>query len=397
MLSKNALTRRLKRSFLKSDHRYFAVCSPGFEHELGQEIEALEVAHSPQFVKGGVEFYGPLDLVYEANLRLNTANRLLLRLKDFPAHSFPMLFNQAQRIPWEFIIPDGASFVVRASASNSRLNMKRRLIDTCQSAISRRLDDLGIKSTYDDGGDLEFLLRISSDRATISFNTTGLNLHKRGYKQYSMQAPIRETLAAGVLMRLGHQSFDLLVDPFCGSGTFILEAARMASHIAPGANRSFAYMHSSFFNKRMHDASIRRANEGASAATGKTFLGFDVSTHAIQAARSNADAAGLGKVVQFDKSDFRDVDYSLLGRGKANKLLVCNPPYGRRIHIDRDDEQPLFAHFASLTSWTIAIVTPDETHRLLGRRDVSTPETAYEVSHFSNGGISTSLHVFRPR
>jgi putative N6-adenine-specific DNA methylase len=396
MLTEAALQRRIKRRFLRSLHSYFAVCSPGFEPELVNEVQDLTSSSSVRQFPGGVEFAGPISLAYEANLMLNTASRVLQRVKDFPAHTFPILFSQLARIPWEFWIRNGMSYRIRVSARQSRLNMKQRLIDTCREAIDHRLGSLGLTSIYNKDSTFEFVLRLLNDRATVSFNTSGINLHKRGYKQLTVTAPIRETIAAGILLRLKHKRYDLVVDPFCGSGTFILEAARMSLYWPPGASREFAFIQAPFFSQGTLNAALREAKKANVDLTIRTtrFAGFDASRKAVDVAQANAASARLSNYVSFEHSDYRAVDFSSLAAQSSNNLLVTNPPYGKRLSVEGSAGAAVLVEILpKLSGWTVAIIRPEGNSDPF--TDVATKlrSVQYYVSRFSNGGIPSQLHV----
>jgi putative N6-adenine-specific DNA methylase len=397
MLTEVALQRRIKRRFLRNTHTYFAVCTAGFEPELANEVRGLPSASTVRQFSGGVEFTGPISLVYEANLKLNSASRVLQRIKDFPAQTFTVLFSQLSRIPWEFWIRDNMTYSIRVSAQRSKLNMKRRLIETCQEAICSRLRAQGLSSKYDDHSTFEFVLRLWSNHATVSFNTSGVHLHKRGYKQFTVPAPIRETIAAAILMRLGYRAYDLVIDPFCGSGTFILEAARMSINRPPGTSREFSFMQAPFFSQGTLNAALRDAKK-ATATTIATarFAGFDVSHRAIDAARANAASAMLDKCASFEHSDYRMVNYSSLAAESNNKLLVANPPYGKRVSIEGGASEFFLEEILpQLSGWTVAVIQPVD-HRIsfaqVARRSNS---IEYVVSRFRNGGIASQLHVLK--
>ncbi|MEX2536180.1 MAG: hypothetical protein WD273_11350 [Trueperaceae bacterium] len=343
-------------------------------------------------VHGGVSFLAPLDAIYWANLGLNTAHRVLLRLREFPAHTFSMLFDQVNRVDWELWLPDGGSFSVRVSAKESRLNMKKRLEETCGLAIQQRLSACGANATYDHDSMVEITVRIVNNRAVLSLNTSGPNLYKRGYKPYSVVAPIRETLAAGILLAIGHHHFDVIVDPFCGSGTFVLEAARITSGKPAGGDRQFTFMQLPFFNeskfKRIRSSFTKRLPVGK-------YFGFDISGRSIQAARMNAEKAQLTGVVVFEESDVRTVDFNQLGAREQRRLVVTNPPYGRRVATSGlSEKQALNTLVDKLSGWTLAFVSPD---RSLYNKSLNTKLAGVAMKSralaFSNGGIQTYLYV----
>jgi putative N6-adenine-specific DNA methylase len=388
MLTQNALRRRLKRRLLKEVHTFFASCSPGFEEVLETEVRAIAPDNSVAVLAGGVEFTGPLDLIYTANMKLNTANRVLLRIKTFPARTFPMLYDQIGRIDWELYISEGVRFDVFVRSHKSALNMSKRIADTVISSIHARLSSF--YSTEVQATDpMELLVRLDHDFCTISFNTSGRHLHKRGYKLDTVDAPLRETVASSVLLQLDHSKHDLIVDPFCGSGTYLLESARMARGVPPGAFRSFSFESTPFFQKSKLEKVKCRAEHHNGIAT---YIGFDVSKSAIEAARRNAARANLDDLVRFDSADFRDVDFQSLGGTFRRPLLISNPPYGRRVKISRGSSLSSHELKSKLSGWKVAVLTVDREQVAGGLiRNLGNPQTTLV---FRNGGLKTYLNVF---
>lgn len=390
MLSTNALERRLKRRVRRVEHTLAAVCAPGFEQELLGELTETLGRSQYQIVSGGVEFKGSLLLAYSANLKLRTANRVLLRIKTFKALTFPMLFDQLRRIEWELWVPNGGSFRVRVAVKDSKLNMKARIVDTCRKAVESTLAAQGISATFDPESDYEFLLRLYENNATVSFNTSGQNLHKRGYKQYSVNAPIRETLAASILRRVNFLNFDVVVDPFCGSGTLVLEASQMELNIAPGAARKFAFMDAPFFEERKWLRLIEQAANDVkdNSSFSRSYFGSDVSRPAVIAATKNANRAGVSRLVEFLHLDYRNFNFAGISRGR--NLLVTNPPYGKRLTVAGETNARLFDEIASnLPGWTLAYVKPKSKPVYLSEKYMK----KVQVVNFRNGGIPSELHI----
>jgi putative N6-adenine-specific DNA methylase len=345
MLSPRALERRLKRHFLKETHSFFAVCALGFEDVLEQELEQLAArqgqgtdlkarANGTQtFIPtprleiigkepGGVTFTGPLDLMYHTNLWLRTAHRILLRIDNFLAQSYPMLFNKASKIPWELYLPK--TFTIQVSSKSSRLHQHKTIAKTINDAIQQRLQPLGIKAILLKSAPLEIHARLFQDRCTLSINTSGEHLHKRGYRQFVSEAPIRETLAASLLQTLDLANFDQIVDPMCGSGTFPIEAALLGNNLAPGLQRSFAFERLPGFQSSKWERFKKEARAKARAPN-TTYAGFDINPNNIQLAKENATKAGM--VVDFRVADA--ITLKLQHQGKT--LLVSNLPYGKRL------------------------------------------------------------------
>ena len=234
----NATTLRGKMK--KKQSQFFIITAPGLEEICGAEAVALglnEVRPS----SGGVAFSGGLRELYAANLHLRTATRILVRLGDFKATDFPELFRKALRLPWgSFLRPD-TSIEIRASAHRSRLIHTGRIVETVGSAIERALGRAA-PSNGDAGFKQLILVRFEEDSCTISCDSSGELLHKRGYRSAAGAAPLRETLAAASLLLLGWDGSIPLCDPLCGSGTIVVEGGLMATHQPPGRHRHFAFM-----------------------------------------------------------------------------------------------------------------------------------------------------------
>jgi putative N6-adenine-specific DNA methylase len=414
-LSPNALERRLKRHFMKETHSYFAVCALGFEDVLEKELKNLRqgdnlrqedketrgqgeesspllpVSLSPLLTitgkePGGVSFTAPLTAMYHTNLRLRSAHRVLLRIDDFLAQSYPMLFNKALKVPWELYL--SKDYTLQVSSKTSRLHQQKNIAKTLQDAITKRLEPLGITPKLNENAPLEIHVRLFQDRCTLSINTSGEHLHKRGYRQLVSEAPIRETLAASLLLGLNWHEDDLTVDPvlfvdpvlvvdlMCGSGTFPIEAALLGQNLAPGLNRSFAFEHLPGFQKSKWERFKREAKEQARDSK-TTYLGFDIDPKNIAIAQENAAKAGVK--VDVSVADATVLNISKLSIPKQGKvLLVSNLPYGERLDdgVLEAFAKNLKKHFAG---WSFAFVCKD-TRWLKGFK-------IQQTQAFENGGI----------
>ncbi len=376
-LSPRALERRLKRHFLKKTHSFFAVCALGFEDVLEQELKQLrenrkqktETLSITGKEPGGISFTGPLELMYHTNLWLRSAHRVLLRIDDFLAQSYPMLFNKASKIPWELYLPQ--QFNIQVSSKTSRLHQHKNVAKTLNDAIQDRLKPLGLQSKPSDNAPLELHVRFFQDRCTLSINTTGEHLHKRGYRQLVSEAPIRETLAASLLLSLDWQAYDLIVDPMCGSGTFPIEAALLGATRAPGLERGFALETLPGFQTTKWKRFKLEAQKIAQIPQ-CNYLGFDIDPKNIAIARENAPQAGVK--IEFAVSDARALE--LPKQGKS--LLVSNLPYGERLEdtVLKDFAKNLEENFKG---WSFGFVCKDA--RWLKNFTIQHKKT------FENGGI----------
>ncbi len=357
-LTERALERRLKRHFRKARHRFLAACAPGLEPLLKDELGALPELGELESHPGGVSFTGPLDTVYHANLNLRTAHRVLLRLGEGLAQNLPMLYERARKVPWELVLGFAEHYSVHASAKASRLMHRKQLSHTLADAVQARLEPLGLTPRLTDGSDLELHLRLFQDRATLSFNTSGVHLHKRGYRQATAKAPLRETLAAAILLATGAKRFDLILDPMCGAGTLIIEAALIARDLAPGRARAFAFEQAAFFQASKWERLRREREAAALERAAVKLVANDRNAGALAAARGNAERAGVAEDITFTQHDA--LELNLAAMPGERKLLVANLPYGRRIGDERS-ARALHARLArkllEAQGWHYALLT----------------------------------------
>jgi len=357
---------------------YFAVTTPGLEPVCAAELAALEI---PDVVAlgGGVEFTGELRELYLANLWLRSAARILVRLGDVQARDFPTLFKRLVRLPWGRFIKPGSSYQVRATCHRSRLSHSGRVAQTCRDAISRALG-----TDEGDNGQATVYLRLEADRCQVSVDSSGDLLHRRGYRQASVAAPLRENLAAACLLKLGYDGSQPLIDAMTGSGTFAIEAALIALHRAPGLARRFAFFdwpkyRAGLWQQLCREAQRREANELPA-----PIIAVDNNRKAIEAARRNLQAARLQGMIQLVCQPMQD-----LIRPCANGLLICNPPYGER--LGRTAKlQALYRELGHVygdifSGWQGALVCPDS--GLV--RNTGLPFESF--LRFSNGGIRVAL------
>jgi putative N6-adenine-specific DNA methylase len=377
-LTPRGLERRLKRHLLKETHEFFAVCAVGFEEALEQELLAFSpllniVSKEP----GGITSTAPLEALYFANLHLRTAHRVLLRIDDFLAQSYPMLFNKVRKIPWELYLGFNKMYSIQVSAKESRLHQHKTIAKTIHDGITDYLKPLGLSPKLTDDAPLEIHARFFQDRCTLSINTSGEHLHKRGYRQLVSEAPIRETLAASILQRVDVQSFNTIVDPMCGSGTFLIEAAMILKNIAPGLQRSFAFEYLPFFQSSKWERFKREAS-AKQQETSVKLLGFDIDTKNIKIAKANAAKAGVADAMSFEVADAKTLQVSSTDKS----LIVCNVPYGERL------ESTVLKPFAknlqqNFKGWHFAFVTKEmkwlESFSIQGSK------------RFQNGGLNVYL------
>ncbi len=296
--------------------KLFAVCAPGLEPFLAKELEQLGLPlaqtcsiktslddNSPEEV-GGVEFGGSLRDAYWANLHLRTANRVLVRLGAFQATAFSQLRKKMFRLPWEEYLSPGQPVALRVTCHKSRLYHSCGVAERVVGAICHRLGQPPPVQKYDEdaGKNLPQLIvvRIVSNRCTVSMDSSGELLYRRGYRLATAKAPLRETLAAAILMASDWDGVSPLLDPFCGSGTIVIEAALLAKKLPPGRARSFAFMHWPNFNPEMWEEVLGKGQAGP-AINLPIILASDRDPGVIQAAQANAARAGVAEGIEFSR------------------------------------------------------------------------------------------------
>lgn len=346
-----------------------APCHFGLEAVLKREI--LDLGYEILQVEDGrVTFSGDAEAVAYANLFLRTADRILLKVGRFEARTFEELFEGTKDLPWERYIPKNGKFwVAKANSIRSKLFSPSDIQSIMKKAMVERL-----KSRYhlewfpEDGEAFPIRVAIVKDQVLVGLDTTGVPLHKRGYRAMTSKAPISETLAAALLMLTPWKGDRILVDPFCGSGTFPIEAALMAANMAPGLRRSFqaeSWEHivpgTCWQNAREDGESLidRRAETD--------IQGFDIDGAVIRGARENARAAGVEKLIHFQQRPAAELSHP----GKYG-FLVTNPPYGERLE-DKERLPELYRtlgeRFAALDTWSLYVITGyEEAERFLGRK-----------------------------
>ncbi len=346
-----------------------APCHFGLEAVLKREI--LDLGYEILQVEDGrVTFSGDAEAVAYANLFLRTADRILLKVGRFEARTFEELFEGTKDLPWERYIPKNGKFwVAKANSIRSKLFSPSDIQSIMKKAMVERL-----KSRYhlewfpEDGEAFPIRVSIVKDQVLVGLDTTGIPLHKRGYRVMTSKAPISETLAAALLMLTPWKGDRILVDPFCGSGTFPIEAALMAANMAPGLRRSFqaeSWEHivpgTCWQNAREDGESLidRRAETD--------IQGFDIDGAVIRGARENARAAGVEKLIHFQQRSAAELSHP----GKYG-FLVTNPPYGERLE-DKERLPELYRtlgeRFAALDTWSLYVITGyEEAERFLGRK-----------------------------
>ncbi len=349
-------------------------------YDLGYEISSVE--------DGRITFEGDAEAVCRANIFLRTAERVLIRLGSFPAYTYDQLFEGVKALPLEEFLPRDAEFpVVKASSVKSKLFSPSDIQSIVKKAVVERL-----KETYhltwfpENGARYPIRVFLHKDMAEITLDTTGDSLHKRGYRKYTAPAPISENLAAAILMMTPWKKDRILVDPFCGSGTFLIEAALIASGIAPGKSRSFmAENWDSPIDKKLWQESREEAADLEELSVNPELQGYDIDPTALDMARKNARLAGVEDKIHFQKRDVKELSHA-----KKYGFLVTNPPYGERL---KDEDLFQLYHtlgdaYRSLDSWSLYMITGyEQAEKAMGIK-------ATKNRKLYNGMIKTYLYQF---
>jgi len=346
-----------------------APCHFGLEAVLKKEI--LDLGYEIVRVEDGrVTFAGDEDAICRANIFLRTAERILLKVGQLHAVTFDELFEGIKALPWENYIPsDGKFWVAKASSVKSKLFSPSDIQSIVKKAIVERLKGVYSLQWFPETG-AEYPIRISfmKDEAVVCLDTTGLSLHKRGYRTMVSKAPIKETLAAALLMLTPWHKDRILVDPFCGSGTFPIEAAMMAANIAPGMNRSFtAEKWTNFVGRKYWYGAIDEANDLVDDQIETDIQGYDIDGDIIKAARQNAREAGVDHLIHFQQRPLSELSHP-----KKYGFIVSNPPYGERLE-EKSHLPVLYTEigdrFRELDSWSMYLITSyEDAEKYIGKK-----------------------------
>lgn len=337
--------------------RLFASSAPGLEPLLAEEVRALGVS-APDIVPGGVEMEGELELVYRANLELGLAQQVRLRMAAFQARRFPQLVRGVASIDWRSWLAPGASIRVRVSAKKSRLFHTAAIEERVRQGIA---DALGEPPGEADEGALRLHVRMQDDECTLSLDTSGEPLHRRGYRLQSGKAPLREDLARAIVVASGWDRESPLVDPLMGAGTIPIEAAILARGRAPGIGRRFAFMEAPGFDEALWSGLVEAARGRERKGELPLIAGSDRDAGALDAARANAARADVEADLTFE--------HATLGQAAAlaeplpeRGAFVTHPPYGKRVGKAsslRDLYRSLGARMEALPpGWAGAVVVP---------------------------------------
>ncbi|WP_138309705.1 MULTISPECIES: class I SAM-dependent RNA methyltransferase [unclassified Clostridium] len=365
-----------------------APCHFGLEAVLKKEI--LDLGYEISLVEDGrVTFIGDDEAICRANVFLRTAERVLLKAGSFKAETFEELFQGTRDIPWEDFIPeDGKFWVAKASSIKSKLFSPSDIQSIMKKAMVERLKNrYGVTWFPENGASYPLRVFLYKDVVTVGIDTSGESLHKRGYRTLTSKAPITETLAAALILLTPWNRDRILVDPFCGSGTFPIEAAMMAANMAPGMNRSFlAEEWKNVIKRKCWYEAMDEANDLVDGDVQADIQGYDVDGDIIKAARSNAQSAGVDHMIHFQQ---RPV--SALSHPKKYGFIISNPPYGERIE-EKANLPALYREigerFEALDAWSMYLITSyEDAQKYIGRK-------ADKNRKIYNGMLKTYFYQF---
>ncbi len=338
-----AFAGRVKRHIVAHSYRYLAVCQPGLQGICAAEARAADLA-DVRLTDAGVEFVGKLADCYRANLWLRTPSRILLRADEYAARANEELFRKTLARPWELWLSPAVPVQVEAHVRRSRIGHEGNTAVTFAEAVRRRFRDAGLSpppptkdtAAHADEPTQRVILHLVENRLTVSLDTTGEHLHRRGYRLEHTGAPLRENLAATVLLWAGCSDprYAVVDDPMCGSGTIPIEAALISMNVAPGLRRGFCFQHWPSFQDRTWAYLVRTAEAAPEVEPAVRVVGSDSDPAALETARENARRAGVAHVVEFRVADAygaEPTEARQTATGAGRRLVVTNPPYGKRL------------------------------------------------------------------
>lgn len=346
---------------MKNKFNLIATAAAGLEAVVGRELRDL--GYECQVENGRVRFSGDISTIIESNLWLRAADRIKIIVGQFPARTFEELFQGVFGLDWEKYLPLGCKFPIsKAKCVKSKLHNEPSVQAISKKAVVKKLqkhfhrpEGVPLQET---GAEFKIEVSILKDVATVMIDTTGSSLFKRGYRVEKGGAPIKENMAAAILLLSNWYPDKPLIDPTCGSGTFCIEAAMMARKIAPGLKRDFAFEDWNWVDKNLVKQARQKAEEAIDKELELDISGSDIDARLIEIAKKNALAAGVAEDIQFKQMRLQD-----LKTEKTNGVILSNPPYGERL-LDDDAIAKLYKEmgqtFSSLKTWSIFVLTSDE-------------------------------------
>lgn len=363
-------------------------CHFGLEAVLKKEIYDLGY-DVLQVEDGRITFAGDAEAICRGNIFLRTTERVLLKVGSFRAVTFEELFQGIKALPWEAYIPaDGKFWVTKASSVKSKLFSPSDIQSIAKKAMVERMkQEYELDWFPENGASYPVRIFLYKDEVTVTLDTTGESLHKRGYRYLSSKAPLTETLAAALLMLTPWHPDRILVDPFCGSGTFAIEAAMIAANMAPGLNRHFlSETWGNLIDRELWDDCFEEARDMVNTDVDVDIQGYDIDGEIIKAARDNARRAGVDGLIHFQQRPVSELHHP-----KKYGFIITNPPYGERLE-EKEALPALYTEigeaYRRLDSWSMYMITSyTDTERYIGRK-------ADKNRKIYNGMLKTYFYQF---
>ena len=348
---------------------FIAPCHFGLEAVLKREIQNLgyEIVDVDD---GRITFAGPASAIARANINIRTSERILLKCGSFRATTFDDLYEGIRHIPWARIIPrDGRFWVTKVATNKSKLFSQTSIQSIAKKAMVESMAGTYHLNRFSEDGD-EYPVRIfiKKDEVSVGLDTTGISLHKRGYRRLVGKAPISETLAAALIMLTPWREDRLLVDPFCGSGTFPIEAAMIGANIAPGVNRDFtSCTWEKFIDKKLWYEAYDEARSLERTDVDMKLIGYDLDSQIIKCAMQNAEEAGVSQYIHFQAKPVAE-----LSSPKSYGFIITNPPYGERLE-EKEALPELYRvigeRYRALDNWSMFLITSyEDAEKYIGRK-----------------------------
>ena len=369
-------------------YEFIVPCHFGLEAVLKREI--IDLGYDVTSVEDGrVTFFGDEEALARANIGLRTAERILIKLGSFKAETFEELFQGTKALPLDEYIPkNGRFWVTKASSVKSKLFSPSDIQSIMKKAMVECMKEkYHIEWFPEDGDDYPIRVFIMKDMVTVGLDTSGDSLHKRGYRKLTAKAPIAENLASALLMLTPWNKDRILIDPFCGSGTFCIEAAMMACNMAPGMNRQFpASKWSHIAAKSVWDDAYEEAKEDVDMPQSLNVQGYDLDPKMVKIARENAKLAGVEHLIHFQERDIKD-----LASPKKYGFIVTNPPYGERLE-EKENLPELYStigeRFKNMDTWSMYLISSyQDCEKYIGRK-------ADKNRKIYNGMLKTYFYQF---
>lgn len=366
-----------------------APCHFGMEAVLKREIQDLGYDVS-RVEDGKITFIGDMEAVCYANVFLRSAERILIKVGAVHAETFDELFEGTKALPWEKYIPeDGKFWVAKATSIKSKLFSPSDIQSIMKKAMVERLKKVYHKEWFtEEGASYPVRVTFMKDEAVIGLDTSGESLHKRGYRKLTSKAPITETLASALILFTPWKKNRILVDPFCGSGTFPIEAAMIAANMAPGMNRSFlADKWTNLIPKKTWYEVMDEAHDLMDLYVETDIQGYDIDPSVVKAARENAKMAGVDHLIHFQQRPVSELNHP-----KKYGFVITNPPYGERIE-EKENLPQLYREigeaFARLDCWSEYVITAyEDAEKYIGKK-------ADKNRKIYNGMMKTYFYQFQ--